>query len=571
MIRKFTLVFALFHATCTLWLIAPGYGCNTAAAQTSVPYWTRIKQFLSISGANSPELRKSVSSIDRYNRIYDWVHRQDKHKYDSLSKHGVTNWDRYQNVITYRYSPEQDSLLAGSLRPKATVFGWHPYWMGSAFKEYKFNLLSCVSWFSYHINTQTGDPENPETLDKTSISELVTLAHAKSCRVLLTATCHGSEETKLFLSNTDAQAQFIRNICSFINELNMDGADISFEDVPDGQSGNMTVFLQNLSVELKKSRHFLTVGLPVYDINHVYELPQLSKSVDLFIITGYDYFSGQSRTFGPVAPLNAPEDGYSIKKSVDAYLQTGVARSKLLLGLPYYGALWTGKSGGGVQPDTILEFSDHLSFRVIMGRYGSKNASFDPVSCSKFHLVKPVPDSDYIEKCWFDDSFTLGEKLSWALNEELAGVGLWALGYDNGYPDMWQMIATRYGNDTTIVIQTPGQIKGALNISGSISELSPLIVVSGIFMAGFFLLGLVIALFDWRVREVFFRNKTLRLLYIIVGGSVLLLTGSAVIVSRGFESDTTSQISLLGAGILVGALATTILFLNFEKNRSNLP
>ncbi|MEY4202781.1 MAG: hypothetical protein RL013_484, partial [Bacteroidota bacterium] len=117
----------------------------------------------------------------------------------------------------------------------------------------------------------------------------------------------------------------------------------------------------------------------------------------------------------------------------------------------------------------------------------------------------------------------------------------------------------------------PGQIKGALNMSDSISELSPLIVVSGIFMAGFFLLGLLIALFDWRVREVFFRNKTLRLLYIIVGGSVLLLTGSAIIISRGIESDTAGQISLLGAGIIIGALASAILFLNFEKNRANMP
>lgn len=196
---------------------------------------------------------------------------------------------------------------------------------------------------------------------------------------------------------------------------------------------------------------------------------------------------------------------------------------------------------------------------------------FDPVSCSKFYLVKPIPDSNYFEKCWFDDDYTLGEKFGWALNEELAGVGIWALGYDNGYPNMWQMIASRYGADTTIVIQTPGQINKVLNMSSSISKLAPLLVVSGLFMAGFLLLGLLVALFDWRVREVFFQNKTLRLLYLITGGSMLMLTGAALILSEGFASETAGQISLLAIGILSGMIFTAFLFRNYEKNRSNLP
>ena len=125
-------------------MFVPGTGDGTVAAQSSASYWTRIKQFLSVTGSNTPELRKSVSTIDRYSRVYDWIHRQEKHTFDSLSRHGVTNWDRYQNIITYQYTPGQDSMLSTPLRSKATVFGWHPYWMGNAFRDYKFNLI-CLS------------------------------------------------------------------------------------------------------------------------------------------------------------------------------------------------------------------------------------------------------------------------------------------------------------------------------------------------------------------------------------------------------------------------------------------
>lgn len=106
-------------------------------------------------------------------------------------------------------------------------------------------------------------------------------------------------------------------------------------------------------------------------------------------------------------------------------------------------------------------------------------------------------------------------------------------------------------------------------MSSSVSELSPLLIVTGLFMAGFFLLGLIVALFDWRVREVFFQNKTLRLVYLISGGSILMLTGAAIVINNG--SGATSQTIMLMTGVIIGVLLTSFVFRMFEKNRSNRP
>jgi hypothetical protein len=46
---------------------------------------------------------------------------------------------------------------------------------------------------------------------------------------------------------------------------------------------------------------------------------------------------------------------------------------------------------------------------------------------------------------WFENSETLSEKYRWVLRNRLGGVGIWALGYDNGYPELWQSLRENFG------------------------------------------------------------------------------------------------------------------------------
>jgi spore germination protein YaaH len=555
-----------FLIGCLLWI---AWQCPAQDAEAPPGFWERIRQGLrnDASPANDP----SGSVIDRYGRVYDWIHWREKKLYDSLSQLGVTNWDKYQDIITYQYTASQDSLLRGPLSPRVTVFGWHPYWMGNAFEQYRFNLLTYISWFSYNIQPETGDCDNPQALDKEKIKALVALAHAAGCKVLLTITSHTAEGNARLLGGADNQRRLRANLLGLLTELGMDGVDVNFENVPAGQTRNMTAFLEALSADLRKKRFTLTVDLPIFDFNHIYELGRLQQSIDLFIITGYDYFNGLSRTDGPVAPLDAPAGAYSIKRSVDRYYQTGVRRQQLLLGLPYYGAVWAGKSSGANRLDTSLQFSGHQTYRAIQGKYCKYDPQFDAASCSKFYFVQPRPDSNYFEKCWFDDAFTLGEKFSWVLNEEMAGVGIWALGYDNGYPEMWEMIARRYGRDSVAVYRDPLVESRYFNLSRSLSDYKSLVVVTGLFMLCFVLLGLVVSLFDWRVREVFFRHKTLRLLYALGGVGILLSVGVFYLFTTDQLLFREGNVWYLGLGILLGAVVAVFFAWYYDKQKSHTP
>jgi spore germination protein YaaH len=568
--RKLLLLGICWMHLSIVWVVQPEWwGAGRLCAQTQdTPFWPKIKKALQPNHSNQPE-----SITEKYGLVYDWIHQKEKKLYDSLSQLGLVNWDRYQNIIQYQYTASQDSLLSGPLAKNVTVFGWHPYWMGNAYESYRFNLLSYLAWFSYNIDPKTGNCDNPDLISAWKNAAVVPLAHAKGCKVLLTITSHTKEGNALFLKSLESQQNLIQQLIPLLAEKEADGVDVNFENVPNGLARNMTLFLKNLSQQLKKYKYTLTVDLPIIDFNHIYELDQLQNDVDLFIVTGYDYFNGQSRTDGPVAPLDGPWGSYNIKQSVDLYLQTGISKKQLLLGLPYYGAVWAGKQKQGThgQLDTNLNFVGHMTYRALKGKYCKDEVFLDPLSYSKYYWAQPFPDSNYYEKCWFDDSLTLSQKFGWVIKEEMAGVGIWALGYDNGYPELWGMIAAQYGQDSIAVYKEPFIESRYFHLSKSLAQYKSLIAVSGIFLVAFILLGLVVALFDWRVREVFFQQKTLRLLYALGGAGILLSVASFYLFSTEKLVFEKGYFWYLFIGIILGAFIAALAAWWFDKKRSKTP
>ncbi|MCH7859431.1 MAG: hypothetical protein IID14_06995, partial [Candidatus Marinimicrobia bacterium] len=63
--------------------------------------------------------------------------------------------------------------------------------------------------------------------------------------------------------------------------------------------------------------------------------------------------------------------------------------------------------------------------------------------------VSSVPWFNYDDggprQVWFDDSLSLALKYNLAVEKDLAGVGMWALGYDDGRPELWGALADYLG------------------------------------------------------------------------------------------------------------------------------
>jgi hypothetical protein len=94
-----------------------------------------------------------------------------------------------------------------------------------------------------------------------------------------------------------------------------------------------------------------------------------------------------------------------------------------------------------------------------MNLYGTTyTPQYDFVSMTKYFFLE-FGDSTSVE-CWYDDASTLEKKYNLALSYGLKGVGIWALGYDNGYTDLWQLIDNRFTSDTTGVVNPINEAEG---------------------------------------------------------------------------------------------------------------
>ena len=127
------------------------------------------------------------------------------------------------------------------------MFGWHPYWMGLSWKQYSFELLSTISYFSYNVNTRTGLSQNPKQIEDWNNTKLIDSAKANNTRVLLTVSLHGSKNQELLLDNKLLWNNLYGEVSKLILNRNADGVDINFEDVPSRYKSEFVNFVEGFN------------------------------------------------------------------------------------------------------------------------------------------------------------------------------------------------------------------------------------------------------------------------------------------------------------------------------------
>jgi chitinase len=146
------------------------------------------------------------------------------------------------------------------------------------------------------------------------------------------------------------------NIASGITAPGLfDGFNIDWEFPTASDKHNFTALLQEFHNQLETlgrstGKHYvMSFDGPAGAQNYVnIDLPEAAKLVDFITIDGYNYSGSWDTQTNDASPLfdskQDPEFGQDldINDTVDAYLKAGVPPSKYTMGLPLYGAGWTG-------------------------------------------------------------------------------------------------------------------------------------------------------------------------------------------------------------------------------------
>ncbi len=366
-------------------------------------------------------------------------HRLTAHQEQSATRPGTPSEDRYPNNI-HRHQLTKPQLTKPRRVLTHAVFGYHPYWIAeSAIDDYRFDLLSHVAYFAYEVDPSTGAAADIHDWLTTA---LVDRAQAAGTNVLLVVTNFGATANRTFLSSPRAQDTLIANLTRLLDARSAAGVNIDFEAVPGDQRDNLTAFFTRLRQAFPG--RLITVAAPAVDWSGTWNLPALSPLIDLFFIMGYDYYWSGSANAGPVAPLQG--GNYNVRRTMQWYLDEGVPADRLLLGVPYYGLDWPVQDDS--QNSTTTGRATSRTYSAAQGLLASHGRRW---SDSFLNPWIPYRTSNW-RQCWYDDSVSLALKYDYVLELGIAGVGMWALGYDRGFDELWNLLQTKFSAQTGIGI-----------------------------------------------------------------------------------------------------------------------
>ncbi len=344
-----------------------------------------------------------------------------------------------------------------TLSPKNIVFGWHPYWAKEAYKSYNFSLLSIVTYFAYEVEPNTGDYT---TIHDWETTGLIKEAHAHKTKVLLSVACFSEKNISTFLSNPSAQSNLINKVILLVKNRKGDGVHLDFEGLPAKYKSDFANFVIDFNGKLKAQIKgaILSMSLPAIDFDNAYDLRQLEKHVNYFVINGYEFYGANTKLAGPVSLTKGGGNwwNHGLDKSIDEYIAFGVKPEKILLGVSYYGAVWITK--GLEVPSEARKFVKYMPYKNIRDEMGAASAGEDASSMTNFFAYRD--NNDNYRQIWYEDSLSLAKKYDFVISKKIGGVGIWALGYDHGYPQLWQVLAAKFAPQAPTKALNPAQAMG---------------------------------------------------------------------------------------------------------------
>jgi spore germination protein YaaH len=353
------------------------------------------------------------------------------------------------------------------------VYGFLPYWEAPYSDDLNYDILSTVAYFGVAVRSN-GDLARSKDGKTTTqwagwtsswMTNVINEAHAHGTRVALAVTqfawtAGGRDDQAALLSSPEARLNAAQQIAAAVRDRGADGVNLDFEPIVSSQGDNYVTFVQTLRAELDKlGPGYELVYCATGSIGYYNHAALTSPgAADAVWIMGYDFRTGSSSYAGAISPLTSPRPVYDLTQVIGLY-KARVSVSKIILGLPWYGIAWSTVSnepnanvlsGSGCRPTSVL-FGQAFSLASENGR------NYDSIEHSAWTAYKlDCGDTDGSgnpvqtwRELYYDDHESLGVKYDMINYWNLRGMGIWALGYSYGHPELDNQVAAKFLTDKT--------------------------------------------------------------------------------------------------------------------------
>ncbi|GAA2216565.1 glycosyl hydrolase family 18 protein [Nonomuraea monospora] len=179
-----------------------------------------------------------------------------------------------------------------------------------------------------------------------------------------------------------------------------------------------------------------------------WDLPQVTKYLDIFNVQGYDFHgAGSDNSWEPnrtghqgnlYLDTDSPYNpDFSVERAVDVYLQAGVHPRKITIGLAYYGRGWQrvadgGRYGewqqaGGAAPGQFQEEAGTRGYTNLLAMVPGCTVRHDEQAVATYCFT-----GDGGQWWTFDDAWSIGKKTAWLRSKGLLGAMVWEMSGDSG-------------------------------------------------------------------------------------------------------------------------------------------
>ncbi|GAC1339957.1 MAG: hypothetical protein NVSMB29_08130 [Candidatus Dormibacteria bacterium] len=352
-------------------------------------------------------------------------------------------------------------VVTAGPRPTREVFGFAPYWELGNWQQWHYNLLTTISYFGITLdgsgNPVAGSDAGWLGWQSANLTNLTQTAHAANDRVLLTIKVFNDADINAICSSPQNTQNAINQTISLVRGRGLDGVTVDFEggsspSYPTIQ-GCFTAFMGALDNQVHAALPGSEVVVATYSGSAswdggIFNIGELAANTDAFFVMAYDMYRSPS-----TASANAPLHGatYNDTSTVAQYL-TRAPASKIILGVPYYGYKWSVANPGinvpataGPAADTYATMADDFACAQQLSLHWDGDAASPYAQWYSPAANDPCGGNfGSWRQLYYDSVDSLALKYDLVTSSGIRGMGIWALGYDAGHSELWDLIQRKF-------------------------------------------------------------------------------------------------------------------------------
>lgn len=337
---------------------------------------------------------------------------------------------------------------------KRDVIGFLPYWAVGTKEKVRVERLTQLIYFGLNVNEKgeilktNAEGKNLNEwnqLNSDYFSDIHKEATLSGVKVSVALKNFEGVRINQLISNPAAVNNLIEESDKLITDKNLDGINIDFEyfsysDFPTMKYLND--FLGKYTKALRKKHPGIIIS---FDVNatvvhqdNAYDMVKIGELVDQVILMGYDYHRPNSSIAGPIAPIDGPEEKFTIKRSL-ASMYGRVPHEKIILAIPFYGNEWqteTAEFGS----KTIEKTGATATYERVQKLIDSRkdiDIRWDEQAQSPWIVYK---HNGLIKQIHYENDRSMQAKMNLIKEKQLGGTAVWAIGYEGDYEGPWHVI-----------------------------------------------------------------------------------------------------------------------------------